>query len=431
MALTLHPGQMQVARSRARFRVVVAGRRWGKCLASGTLISMADGTQKAIENVVPGDLVLTVNESSYVLEPRVVQRVMDNGVRDVLRVTTRSGQQICATPNHPLLANNHWTEARNLKVGDLLAITREGVFGDETMPLVDGDIAWDEIVFIEDFGEAQTWDLQIQGNHNFIANNIVSHNTRLALAEIIKWAANRRKQKIWYVAPTYRMAKSIMWDDLLEAIPKQWIVKINETLMTIRLKNGSIVECKGADKPDTLRGVGLHFVVLDEFQDMKIDTWVKVISPTLATTNGECLFIGTPKSFNQLYEVYEKGQRPDYRQKKLWESWQFPTITSPFIPLEEIETQRRNLDEKSFKQEFEACHLSDTAVMMWSGKLKRIADVKPGDVVCHLREDGVVEPCDVLRVGETGSKSIVDVVLETGEVISASAHHKFKIHVSC
>lgn len=184
--------------------------------------------------------------------------------------------------------------------------------------------------------------------------------TQLSKVSIIKRAAKAR-QYIWYVAPTYRMAKQIMWTDLLESIPRAWIKRVNETTMTIRLVNGSVIELKGADKPDTLRGVGLHFLVLDEFQDMKVEVWSKVLRPTLASTGGHVLFIGTPKAFNHLYELYQLGQRgptflTDRGEEKVnhWASWQFPTITSPFIPEEEIEAARRDMDEKSFRQEFEA-----------------------------------------------------------------------------
>lgn len=68
------------------------------------------------------------------------------------------------------------------------------------------------------------------------------------------------------------MARQILWDDLQEVLPRKWVRKKNDTTMTIVLKNGSEIALKGADKPDTLRGVALHFVVLDEFQDMKADT---------------------------------------------------------------------------------------------------------------------------------------------------------------
>lgn len=162
------------------------------------------------------------------------------------------------------------------------------------------------------------------------------------------------RQTIWYVAPTYRQAKMIMWDELKQAIPKSWIEKVHETDLTIRLKNKTIVSCKGADKPDTLRGAGLHFIVLDEFQDFKADTWEKVLRPTLASTLGDALFIGTPKGYANLYEVYINGVDGLKAKKKAWKSWQFPTISSPFIPEEEIEQAKEDMDPKSFRQEFMA-----------------------------------------------------------------------------
>lgn len=184
--------------------------------------------------------------------------------------------------------------------------------------------------------------------------------TALSRVLIIK-RAQMPRQKIWYVAPTYRMAKQIMWTDLLEAIPPKWIRKINETTLSITLVNSTRIELKGADKADSLRGVGLNFLVLDEFQDMSQETWTKVLRPTLADKQGDAIFIGTPKAYNYLYEVYKNGTRGEIyeddkgrKRQNHWMSWQFPTITSPFIPASELESAKRDMDEKSFKQEFEA-----------------------------------------------------------------------------
>ncbi len=174
--------------------------------------------------------------------------------------------------------------------------------------------------------------------------------TQLSKTEMIR-EARKPRRLVWYIAPTYQMARQIMWEDLKDTIPRKWIKKINETQMSISLKNNSVIALKGADKPDTLRGVGLHFVVLDEFQDMRPETWNTVIQPTLASTRGRALFIGTPKSFNHLYEHYMRGQNAD---EESWEGWQFQTISSPFILPEEIHEARRNMAEKEFRQEFEA-----------------------------------------------------------------------------
>jgi hypothetical protein len=174
--------------------------------------------------------------------------------------------------------------------------------------------------------------------------------SQLAKISLIKFSRKKRRL-IWYVAPSYRMARQIMWPELVEAIPRAWVRKYNETILTITLVNGSRIELKGADSPDSLRGVGVHYLVMDEVQDIDPDAWKKVLRPTLASTGGHALFIGTPKAYNFLHELWTQGQKTS---AKAWASWQFPTITSPFIPAEEIEAARSDMDEKSFKQEFEA-----------------------------------------------------------------------------
>lgn len=626
----LHPKQMEVFTSRARFRTVVAGRRWGKCIAQDEMIEMADGTQKPVQDVKAGDMVLTANEDTYEIEPRPVQAVADNGVKETVIIRTNA-RSLRVTPNHPILANNRWINAGMLKKGDLVAVPKSTVFGVEALPdyevdllsiwlaegseytitnktpeivtllheigekigvipvakdglnwrfftgvrkgpkngsqnplrqimerygvfklnsktkfipdaifklpedqlarflnlfvacdgsisrrskstyslevglanermvrqisslfakfgihgqvrhkvhsakssktgdnfeswtfvasgadaiqkfatrigatskeaavraaleaslkskgssnrylpvshdnfithlnceardvgkfggynaavkrglpedirlqlnswrkqtpsrisvrryeairaysdgffdpIADGGLAWEEIVSVEVADEIATYDLSLAGNHNFIASGIVTHNTQLSKISIIR-AAQKPKSLIWYIAPTYQMARQIMWRELIDSVPRKWIKgKPNESRLEIELKNGSVIALKGADKPDTLRGVGLDFVVLDEFQDMKEDVWTLVIQPTLTSTGGRALFIGTPKAFNHLYENYMLGQSAS---EPAWASWQFKTITSPFIPPEEIAQARRTMSDKEFAQEFEA-----------------------------------------------------------------------------
>jgi hypothetical protein len=177
--------------------------------------------------------------------------------------------------------------------------------------------------------------------------------TQYAKSELLR-AAAIPNQLVWYVAPTYRMAKQIMWRDLMATIPRAYIVKSNETALDITLVNGSVISLRGADKGDTLRGVGLNFIVLDEVQDIKPDVWRVALRPTLADKRGRAVFCGTPKAFTFLYELYQLGQNPTLDTKGIWKSWQFPTITSPFIPQAEIDAARADMDERSFRQEFEA-----------------------------------------------------------------------------
>ena len=177
--------------------------------------------------------------------------------------------------------------------------------------------------------------------------------TKLAMAELLR-AAAKPNQLVWYVAPTYRMAKQIMWRELMDQIPHQYVVKSNETLLEITLKNKSVIALRGADKPDTLRGVGIHFIVLDEVQDIKPEAWKVALRPTLSATRGRAVFCGTPKMGSLLYELFQRGQDKELDKKGVIKSWQFATITSPFIPPDEIESARHDMDEKTFRQEYMA-----------------------------------------------------------------------------
>ena len=181
--------------------------------------------------------------------------------------------------------------------------------------------------------------------------------THWVCIELVNAAAANPNQRCWYVAPTYSMAKQIAWEKLKEIIPRNWIARnyagmpdVNETNLSIKLINGSRITLKGADKPDSLRGVGINFLALDEFQDMKEGVWT-AIRPTLTDTKGRCIFIGTPKSFNHLYKMYRRGLAGGNPQ---WESWQFKTGDSPFISRKEIEQARSDMDARKFRQEYEA-----------------------------------------------------------------------------
>lgn len=185
--------------------------------------------------------------------------------------------------------------------------------------------------------------------------------THWTCVELLLAARAAPKQRVWYVAPTYSMARQIAWEKLKEIIPLSWIAKtsrglaINESRLTIMLTNGSQISLKGADRPDSTRGVGVHFLVLDEFQDMKQELWT-AIRPTLSDTRGRCIFIGTPKSYNHLHEMYMRGQ-PNPKTGKVhpqWDSWQFKTGDSPFIPPSELEHARNDMDPRTYRQEYEA-----------------------------------------------------------------------------
>lgn len=175
--------------------------------------------------------------------------------------------------------------------------------------------------------------------------------TTLALRELARFASVP-KSRIFFCAPTYRQAKTVAWNPLKDKlIAQRWVAKTNETDLTITLKNGSTISLRGTDNFDSLRGVGLHFLVMDEFSDCHPDAWERVLRPTLSDTGGHALFLGTPRGRNMLYDHYMKGQDPDEPE---WASWQFTTLQGGNVPPEEIEKARRSLSEDVFNAEYMA-----------------------------------------------------------------------------
>ena len=174
--------------------------------------------------------------------------------------------------------------------------------------------------------------------------------THLAITEMMKYAA-KPLQNIWYVAPTFKMAKEICWSNLKTMLHSfNWIEDINETNLTIKVKkSNSVISLKSSDQPDALRGSGINFLILDEFADIDKRTWFEVLRASIADTLGDVLMCGTPRGFgNWSYEMYLKG-----KDDKEWESFQFTTLQGGMVSKQELEQAKLDLDVRTFRQEFE------------------------------------------------------------------------------
>jgi hypothetical protein len=173
--------------------------------------------------------------------------------------------------------------------------------------------------------------------------------TYLALVELCR-AAWGEGSVAWYVAPTYKLAKRIAWKPLKEMTRQYWAGKPNETDLRIELTCGGTICLRGADNYDSLRGDGLDFLVLDEYASIAPAAWSEVLRPALADKQGRALFMGTPQGHNHFYELVERaGTLAD------WKAFQFTSAQGGNVTREELESAARELDERIFRQEFEAC----------------------------------------------------------------------------
>jgi len=174
--------------------------------------------------------------------------------------------------------------------------------------------------------------------------------SRLAAYLLLVNALKSDRGQVFYVAPTQGQARDIMWNLLME-VGRPVIESSHVNNMQIKLVNGTTISLKGADRPETMRGVSLKFLVLDEYADMKPDVWELILRPALTDLKGECLFIGTPMGRNHFYELYKLaslGEDPNYK------AWHFTSYDNNLLDKDEIDAAKRSMSSYAFRQEFMA-----------------------------------------------------------------------------
>jgi len=177
--------------------------------------------------------------------------------------------------------------------------------------------------------------------------------TRFAIVQSIIKALECKdvSASVMLIAPTFGMARNLHWDTLLY-LAQPVVVSSNVNNGEIKLVNGVKICVRGSDNPDSLRGIKLYHVTLDEFQSTKDKTWEYVVRPALSDMKGTALFIGTPmldaESFREMFDHGMSGEDPE------WKSWLFKTIDNELIDPKEVEAAKRTLSTLAYLQEYEA-----------------------------------------------------------------------------
>jgi hypothetical protein len=171
---------------------------------------------------------------------------------------------------------------------------------------------------------------------------------------------------------------------LFRIIPKELIARTNEQELTIYLKCGSIIVLKGADNPQRLRGAGPFGVVLDEFAEMRIETWEEIIQPIIRANGGWAWFVGTPKGKNHLYKFYQRGQKGGDE----WKSYLLKASISGVIPADQLRISKKETPQALYNQEWECDFLEgEGAVFRGVRQIVTATPSKPLDK--HLYVMGV------------------------------------------
>lgn len=177
--------------------------------------------------------------------------------------------------------------------------------------------------------------------------------TRLAVA--LAFAHASRGERVWWVAPSYPMAQ-VGWRELTALARPVPRVVARLSTRTLHCPGGGWVQVRSADDPDSLRGEGLDFVVLDECAFMREEAWTQALRPALSDRQGRALFLSTPRGRNWYWRLWHYAATAD---DPAWQAFQFPTSTNPYIAPAELAQAQAGLPERIFRQEYLAEFLED------------------------------------------------------------------------
>ncbi len=208
--------------------------------------------------------------------------------------------------------------------------------------------------------------------HQMVKNNrftvVTAHRrmgkTLAAINQLIHSSllCDKPNPRFAYIAPTYSQCKRIAWDYLLEYTrPLGAIANIAELRVDFM---GRRISLYGADSPDSLRGIYLDGVVIDEIGDINPSIFTEVVRPALTDRLGYAMFIGTPKGNNHFKDLRDiASQKIDN-----WTLLEFKSSDTNLIDKTELASAKVEMGDDKYNQEFE-CSFNAAVEGSYYGKL--------------------------------------------------------------
>ena len=193
-------------------------------------------------------------------------------------------------------------------------------------------------------------------------NVLVCHRrfgkTVLCINEILKKAMQNTlpRPRYYYLAPTYSMAKRTAWDYLKEYTGVLPNVTYHETELRADLPNGARIQLLGCERPDSLRGLYIDGVILDEVAQMPPRLWTEIIRPALSDREGWMVAIGTPQGHNAFFDLYDYANHQEG-----WYAETFKSSETGIISDLELNEAKHLMPEEVYEAEFE-CSFDSAAL---------------------------------------------------------------------
>jgi len=180
--------------------------------------------------------------------------------------------------------------------------------------------------------------------------------------------------KVWVVGPDAQ-SSSIIFDECwrLSRLVEPYVLRRRVNPPIIKFETDGYIMARSAENTNQLVGRGLDLIIIDECAKIAdANIWWEYLRPCLTDRRGAALFISTPKGRNWFYELWQRGKHPDYPDHA---SWQYPSITNPYLDPKEIEVARASVPERVFRQEYEAEFLEDVGGV-FSAVRRRVGAVR-------------------------------------------------------
>ena len=203
-----------------------------------------------------------------------------------------------------------------------------------------------------------------------------------------------------YIAPTYKQAKNIAWDYLKMFAGSIPTTRFNETELRCDLPNGARITLLSSENPDSLRGLALDGVCIDEVAQIEPKLWNEIIRPALSDRKGFCYFIGTPAGMSNLfYELYQHAVADDK-----WYAYTAPASKTKIIDQEELDAAKKQMGDTKYRQEFECDWVANIEGSIYGKIMKKLEDNKQITLMAY---DPTLLVSTVFDIGVGDSTAIV------------------------